>query len=440
MQDRRASRSILGIVSALGWPLIFGLIAYSGLFILIRKEVITNALLVRYLESHPVSYVATAMFCVGVAALILRASDLVRQWQSLKRIELSPRGDSPASISDAGKLLDELDRTPARYHHSLLWQRLRTALQLVQTRSSASELDEELKYLADQDADKQTENYSLVRILIWATPMLGFLGTVIGISEALGGLEVGGDFEKMMAGLRNSLYVAFDTTALALTLSILLMFGQYIVERFESTLLGLIEQIAANELTGRFEEVGGSRDPIVRSLERLATSMMGVTGQLVEQQSELWQQSMSKAQRAWEESAQDQHVQLQDQLQLALEQSLASFAAKLHDLTLKAEDQAGRRWEQLQVSISDNARKMAEQQCEMIRQTELVQKTLESTGDVIRLESALNQNLNSLNEAGRFDDTLNSLAAAINLLNSRAKTITHSGPDGNARDNSERAA
>ena len=59
--------------------------------------------------------------------------------------------------------------------------------------------------------------------------MLGFLGTVVGISGALGGLTVASDFEAMLSGLRDKLYVAFDTTALALTLSIVLMFAQFIV-------------------------------------------------------------------------------------------------------------------------------------------------------------------------------------------------------------------
>ena len=95
---------------------------------------------------------------------------------------------------------------------------------IYRTNSTAS-VEDELKYLADLDLDRQQQRYSLVRILIWATPMLGFLGNCFwGFLKRLVGINVGpdNDFQQMMDGLRGSLYVAFDTTALALTLSMVI--------------------------------------------------------------------------------------------------------------------------------------------------------------------------------------------------------------------------
>ena len=134
-------------------------------------------------------------------------------------------------------------RDSIRAEGHYLFERVRTALSMIERRGSSEGMEDELKYLADLDSERSHQSYALVRILIWATPMLGFLGTVIGISEALGGLNIGGaaDFDSMMQGLRSSLYVAFDTTALALTLSIGLMFFQFIVDRFEQNLLTQVE-------------------------------------------------------------------------------------------------------------------------------------------------------------------------------------------------------
>ena len=38
-------------------------------------------------------------------------------------------------------------------------------------------------------SDANHDVLQLVRIIIWAIPMLGFLGTVVGITETLGGLD-----------------------------------------------------------------------------------------------------------------------------------------------------------------------------------------------------------------------------------------------------------
>ena len=92
--------------------------------------------------------------------------------------------------------------------------------------------------------------------------MLGFLGTVLGISQALGGIDVGpnNNLQTMMDGLRGNLYIAFDTTALALTLSMLLMFGQFLIDRFETQLLLLVDQRAQGELSRHFSIQGGRSD------------------------------------------------------------------------------------------------------------------------------------------------------------------------------------
>jgi len=49
----------------------------------------------------------------------------------------------------------------------------------------------------------------------------------------------------------------------------------------------------------------------------------------------------------------------------------------------------------------------------------LMLRVLEATGDVIKLEDVLNDNLTALSTAKNFEDTVMSLSAAIHLLNTR---------------------
>ena len=62
----------------------------------------------------------------------------------------------------------------------------------------------------------------MIRYILWAIPSIGFIGTVRGIGDALGSANkaVSGD----ISAVTESLGVAFNSTLIALLLSILLMF------------------------------------------------------------------------------------------------------------------------------------------------------------------------------------------------------------------------
>ncbi|MDJ0745243.1 MAG: MotA/TolQ/ExbB proton channel family protein [Xenococcaceae cyanobacterium MO_167.B27] len=104
-------------------------------------------------------------------------------------------------------------------------------------------------------------SYSLPRILVWAIPLLGFIGTVIGISEAVSGfsgfLDQAGDVEQIKEGIgtvTGGLAVAFDTTLLALFLSVLVMIPLVLVERYESRLLLGIDIFISDKLLPRLRD------------------------------------------------------------------------------------------------------------------------------------------------------------------------------------------
>ncbi|MGR3913156.1 MAG: MotA/TolQ/ExbB proton channel family protein [Gammaproteobacteria bacterium] len=80
----------------------------------------------------------------------------------------------------------------------------------------------------------ESEN-SMIRYLIWAIPSIGFIGTVRGIGQALAQADraLAGD----IAGMTNSLGVAFNSTFVALIISILLMFLLHELQRLQDQLV-----------------------------------------------------------------------------------------------------------------------------------------------------------------------------------------------------------
>ena len=88
-----------------------------------------------------------------------------------------------------------------------------------------------------------------MRFVIWAIPIMGFLGTVIGITVAIASLSP--TQLENISGVVAGLGTAFDTTATALALSMVLMFVQFAIDRTEQKLLAEVDERAWTALAGR---------------------------------------------------------------------------------------------------------------------------------------------------------------------------------------------
>ena len=89
--------------------------------------------------------------------------------------------------------------------------------------------------------------YILPRYINWAIPILGFIGTVLGISLATEGLSAilannDSEFSQLLASALEPLGIAFDTTLIALSLSIILALTQTLLYRWEEKNILRIEE------------------------------------------------------------------------------------------------------------------------------------------------------------------------------------------------------
>ncbi|MEM9413210.1 MAG: MotA/TolQ/ExbB proton channel family protein, partial [Planctomycetota bacterium] len=356
-------------------PLMMGTALYLCVGLLIDREVISNDLVLRYLTGHPISKFTTFMFCIGVASLLVIANNVFDQFCNCDKIQLEKLAtiESGSIVNEQGSrdlslgLLDDLQKYKRSLKSHYIWQRLQGAVDFIYRSGSSTQLDDELKYLAEVDVERQQRRYSLVRIVIWATPMLGFLGTVLGISEALGGIQVGpeNDFQGMLNSLRGSLYVAFDTTALALTLSMLLMFLLFFVDRFEVQLLDAVAFRTREELLP-FLKNDEFSDPQSRTVEKIGRSVLATSHNLVKQQAEQWQKSMSSADAMWQTSVKSIGEQVQRNLSESLRLANVELADSISRAIDDADDSMAKRWEQWQVLLSENARQLNESQNQLL--------------------------------------------------------------------------
>ncbi len=439
------SSSWIAVLPSLVIPVCLGLTMYLGMSVMLEREVITNETVVRYVAGHPVSKLTVAMFFIGLGSLALISLNVFTQFRWTKRITIKPPADTnnntanhatveefkttdvqqdadkettdgpiTPDLEQAATFAGRLLKYPKHLREHYLWGRLHEALHFIHRTGSSSGIEDELKYLGDLDNDHQQQRYSLVRILIWATPMLGFLGTVLGISQALGGINVGADndFQQMLGSLRGSLYIAFDTTALALILSMVLMFGQFFVDRFESQLLRLVDYCTRRELSTHFV-MSSTGDQTLESVRELGRTVLAANHDLVRKQTDIWRQSISSAEKAWVESLTGANDHVSDNLTSALDNSVENLASYLGQAIQRADDSMVGRLEQWQVSLSENARNMRDHQGELTRHTTLISSLLDKMGTVGDFHSALATNKDALAATGYLQETLEQLVETV---------------------------
>ncbi len=255
-------------------------------------------------------------------------------------------------------------------------------------------------------------------MILWAVPILGFLGTVVGITMALNSVDLKSPDQSMLQVL-NGLGLKFDTTAVALSMSMVLMFVHFFVDRSGNGLLEHVDRRVEEELSGRFQLVSSGADGQLVAVRRMAETMIQVSDRLVQRQAELWQASMENAAVRWANMAKVGGEQLQASLAGALSDSL-----KMHAQHLAAAEQASiqanrQHWEKILQGQAHSTQNLAALQAGVTRQVEVIEQTVAAVGEVARLEDALNRNLSTLAGAKHFEQTVMSLAAAINLLNAR---------------------
>ena len=431
-------KSVWETFNALGWPIGLGLAASVAFYGLIHAGVIRHPLIQRYFAGHPVEYVETALVFVGLAALLIKFVQIVSQYGVLGHINLSvEHEDRPYSLARIADFHEQLASLPRRVRDTYLGNRLATALEYLRRSGSAEGLDDELKYLSDMDAARQHESYALVRILIWATPMLGFLGTVIGITLALGDLSPEALVktpEDAMQGLLAGLSVAFDTTALALSLSIVLMFAQFLTNRMETELLDAVDSRTTEQLVGTFQRDHLADTPQLATMQRMSEQIIRTTETLVHRQVELWSQSLEAVRGDWSAQTQRTSDELKQQIADTLSQAVQQHAALLHELEDDSRNRSHAIHRQLISSLNEQNEVLQLQQQKMTEHGETLLKVVNTSGEVIQLEAALNQNLNALAGSRKFEDLVMSLSAAIHLLSARLGTaeVTNLGNSGPA--------
>jgi len=129
------------------------------------------------------------------------------------------------SVVDTDKLSWRLDSLPPRARDGLLPRALGAALHRFSATGNVQDVSAAAREVCHTESDRLESELSIIRYIAWAIPSIGFIGTVRGISDALA--QAHRAVEGDITGVTQSLGVAFNSTFVALAVSIVVMFFVY---------------------------------------------------------------------------------------------------------------------------------------------------------------------------------------------------------------------
>jgi ABC-type transporter Mla subunit MlaD len=143
----------------------------------------------------------------------------------------------------------------------IVTNRMWVGLQQYRNLGHMEEVNDLIQYQAEIDLSTTESSFSFLNLLIWAHPIVGFLGTVVGIGAAIGGfssiVESAVEINAIKGALQvvtGGLSTAFDTTLIGLVFAMILMFTTTPLKKMEEDFLADVENFTIRELLNRMRK------------------------------------------------------------------------------------------------------------------------------------------------------------------------------------------
>jgi biopolymer transport protein ExbB/TolQ len=172
--------------------------------------------------------------------------------------------------------------------YSPLLRRVRVILEQWIIRPSMQNANLAVEQQIIYDQDETQRGYNLLKIFVWATPLLGLIGAVVGISIAMGGfahfLSTGVDdisrIKEGLVGVTGGLSFAFLITLEGLLSSLILMLFTAGIQTREERFYAGIEHSLAEEFLPELQRAAPEQEP--QSSDLWAASIVETTQKVME--------------------------------------------------------------------------------------------------------------------------------------------------------------
>ncbi|MCM2372048.1 MotA/TolQ/ExbB proton channel family protein [Aporhodopirellula aestuarii] len=321
----------------------------------------------------PVPFPTTFLMFWAVAILVLKWIRLQEQRDAMLLDVLPTEVSREITIDSIDGFIEHINELPGASSDSFLINRVVRGIEHFRVRKSAAETVTMMESQSEIDANNVAGSYTVLKVFIWALPILGFIGTVMGVSSAVaslaGSLSSGGSMDAMKGALQEvfgGLGTAFDTTLLALIMSMLVKIPASALQKGEEDLITRVDEYCNENLLRRLNDgreggaerglAGGGgaadtkvfRDAVEQALgtqhaemERWLSKLDAIGGRLTSQVSKGWDEVNARIEEQQQKHVEVLHQQQLDQqarLQAQLDQ-MANAADKIQTALTKLADQ-----------------------------------------------------------------------------------------------------
>jgi len=172
----------------------------------------------------------------ALAILGYKAYTTYRQRQQLDLDLVGLPEGTPVTVDSARQTSALIrKRLPEKEQDYLLPRALLAAIDRFSATRNVQDASSVVHMVCDAEAGRMDSELSIIRYIAWAIPSIGFIGTVRGIGDALTQINkaVSGD----ITGVTDSLGTAFNSTLIALLISIVVMFVIHQVQSAQEQLV-----------------------------------------------------------------------------------------------------------------------------------------------------------------------------------------------------------
>jgi hypothetical protein len=211
-----------------------------------------------FLERGPTQYVATAFFFWALSLLWIKSRKIVFQRKAFD-LPIMPADPSfclsPETARGVLHRLHEMVDNPVQF---AVLNRIERALSNLDNIGNTADVTAILKIQSENDESQVAASYGLVHGLMWAIPVLGFIGTVLGLGQAIGAFGLTLAQDGNLEGIKGSLSLvtaglstAFDTTLVALVMALILQLIVSFLQGREAEWLDACNEYCNRKVAGR---------------------------------------------------------------------------------------------------------------------------------------------------------------------------------------------
>jgi len=260
----------------------------------------TMQFLANLLYKHfTVSFLNILFFCWAMAIVYMKIQKLRHQRAALFLDVLPRELGKEINSQNVGSFIDHVYNLPHQLRDSLMVNRIRKALELFEIKTNAADVTHAMESQSNIDSARIGGSYTMLKAFLWAIPLLGFIGTVIGLSHAIGGMNFANveDVSKIVDSINavtSGLGTAFDATLLGLVLAVLLNFPMNSLAKNEDEMLNDIDAFCNEVLLPRLNDGSGAgggdinaiADSVIKGLSNTQREFLGDLNELSKRMNE----------------------------------------------------------------------------------------------------------------------------------------------------------